>query len=311
MLNWLEENNTQMNITSPSVIEVLARRHVKDFLSIENTDKYKVGLIVEGGAMKSIISAGMLLALRDLKMLKLFDVFIGSSGGSLNLAYLLSGQGDKGLSIFYEHMIQEKAINIYHAIPDGEHIVRMKSIESILLNLVKIDHLALKKKYQKKLFVGVTNLDKLTGELVEYDLAALHTNTNFTDYLLAGALQISRGIERGTGSGKSRRRASRLEIALRPRSTLACKRFLSRLGFASGSVSDALCGGLYIFSRRFGRRFRTTEQFCRKGGAGDARRRCFRRRGNRTGIVKLFLTRNQLPRSDRTGSAKFNQPDAR
>ncbi|MDL2363410.1 MAG: patatin-like phospholipase family protein [Patescibacteria group bacterium] len=170
----------------PSVLEVLARRHIKHTLGIEEKDNFKLGLIVEGGAMRSIVSAGMLLALRDLHMLKHFDIFMGSSGGSTNLAYVLSGQGDKGLSIFHDHMVDEKVINPFHAMPGGDQIVQMKKFENIMSRLVTIDHPQLKAKYDKRLFIGTTNMDLNRGDLIQYDTSKLD-RTVLIDFLLAGA----------------------------------------------------------------------------------------------------------------------------
>ena len=46
-------------------------------------DDVNLCLAVEGGAMRGIISSGMLLALHDLDMINIFDQYVGVSAGSL------------------------------------------------------------------------------------------------------------------------------------------------------------------------------------------------------------------------------------
>jgi predicted acylesterase/phospholipase RssA len=65
-------------------------------------DPYKVALCIEGGGMRGVVSAGMVAALQDLGAARLFDHVYGSSAGALNGAYLLAGQADQGLPIYYD-----------------------------------------------------------------------------------------------------------------------------------------------------------------------------------------------------------------
>jgi predicted patatin/cPLA2 family phospholipase len=67
-------------------------------------DGYKLGLAVEGGGMRGIVSGGMTLALRDLGLIDAFDAFYGTSSGSLNLAYLHGGSDWDALSVYYDHL---------------------------------------------------------------------------------------------------------------------------------------------------------------------------------------------------------------
>ncbi len=65
---------------------------------------YRLGLAVEGGGMRGIVSGGMLLALRDLGLIDAFDACYGTSSGSLNLAYLHGGSDWDALSVYYDHL---------------------------------------------------------------------------------------------------------------------------------------------------------------------------------------------------------------
>lgn len=54
--------------------------------------------------MRGIVSGGMLLALRDLGILGLFDAYYGTSSGSMNLAYVLGGSDWEGMTVYYDHL---------------------------------------------------------------------------------------------------------------------------------------------------------------------------------------------------------------
>jgi predicted patatin/cPLA2 family phospholipase len=69
-----------------------------------NNDKRKVALVVEGGGMRGVLSAGALLALDILGYRPCFEAVLASSAGSANAAYFLSGQGELGMSTYFEDL---------------------------------------------------------------------------------------------------------------------------------------------------------------------------------------------------------------
>jgi predicted patatin/cPLA2 family phospholipase len=68
----------------------------------EPSDGRKVGLVVEGGAMRGVISCAALMALEDLGMTDVFDEVYGASAGAVNAAYFLAGQAAYATSIYYQ-----------------------------------------------------------------------------------------------------------------------------------------------------------------------------------------------------------------
>lgn len=70
----------------------------------QRSDPFRLGLAVEGGGMRGIVSGGMLLALKDLGLLDAFDAYYGTSSGSLNLAYAFGGSDWDGMSVYYDHL---------------------------------------------------------------------------------------------------------------------------------------------------------------------------------------------------------------
>lgn len=66
------------------------------------SDSYRIGLAIEGGAMRGVVSAGMLVALEQLGLLAAFDAVYGASAGGVNGAYFVAGQAAFGTTIYYE-----------------------------------------------------------------------------------------------------------------------------------------------------------------------------------------------------------------
>jgi predicted patatin/cPLA2 family phospholipase len=68
----------------------------------EPLDGRKVGLIVEGGAMRGVISCAALLGLEELGMTQVFDAVYGASAGAVNAAYFLARQAALATTIYYQ-----------------------------------------------------------------------------------------------------------------------------------------------------------------------------------------------------------------
>jgi predicted patatin/cPLA2 family phospholipase len=68
----------------------------------ELRDGRKVGLVVEGGAMRGVISCASLMALEDLGLTEVFDEVYGASAGAVNAAYFLAGQAAYATTIYYQ-----------------------------------------------------------------------------------------------------------------------------------------------------------------------------------------------------------------
>lgn len=73
-----------------AVREILRTRRQAQTLPSARDDPYRVALLVEGGGMRGVISAGMVDALADAGIRPLFDLAIGVSAGACNVAALMS-----------------------------------------------------------------------------------------------------------------------------------------------------------------------------------------------------------------------------
>lgn len=110
-----------MNIaTAPSnpVRELILRRAKDDSQPGKRADDYTLGLCIEGGSMRGVVSAGMVTALEQLGLLRVFDHVFGSSAGAMNGAFFVAGQAAYGTTIYYENINNNKFIDFRRAFGD-------------------------------------------------------------------------------------------------------------------------------------------------------------------------------------------------
>ncbi len=74
-------------------------------------DGRKLALVVEGGALRGVCSAGGVVALEQLGLTDLFDQVYGTSAGVMNASYFLAGQAHLGIRVYYEDMNQRAIVN--------------------------------------------------------------------------------------------------------------------------------------------------------------------------------------------------------
>lgn len=98
-----------------SVLSLLRARQARGSRP-PHDDGARIALVVEGGAMRGVISAGMVWALEDLGYVDAFDAVYGSSAGAINAAYFLAGQAGLGTTIYYEDINNTSFIRLGRAV---------------------------------------------------------------------------------------------------------------------------------------------------------------------------------------------------
>lgn len=83
------------------------------------TDGAKVGLVVEGGALRAVASAAELVALLKMGYRDTFDVVYGESVGAGNAAWFLSGQLDTAIATYWELVNNLSFVNPLRAFRGG------------------------------------------------------------------------------------------------------------------------------------------------------------------------------------------------
>src|SRR5579863_92175 len=84
------------------VIALIRSRREQGSLPGERSDGRCVALVIEGGGMRGVVSAGMTAAIEQLGFSNTFDEVHGASAGAFNAAFLIAGQASY-LTGLYEH----------------------------------------------------------------------------------------------------------------------------------------------------------------------------------------------------------------
>jgi predicted patatin/cPLA2 family phospholipase len=84
------------------VVRTLLRRREEGSRPGARTDGRRVALVIEGGGLRGVVSAGMGAAIEQLGLRDAFDEVHGASAGAFNAAFLLAGQAAY-LATLYQH----------------------------------------------------------------------------------------------------------------------------------------------------------------------------------------------------------------
>lgn len=95
------------------VVQVLLDRARSGSRPGARTDPHKIALVVEGGAMRGVVSGGMATGLEALGLRDAFDVVYGASAGACAGAYFLAGQAQRGARLYYEAVNNRQFIDVF------------------------------------------------------------------------------------------------------------------------------------------------------------------------------------------------------
>ena len=87
---------------SHPVVTAILRRRAEGSRAGERTDGRRIALVIEGGGMRGVVSAGMTAAIEQLGLTDTFDEVHGASAGAFNGTFLLAGQAAY-LAALYPH----------------------------------------------------------------------------------------------------------------------------------------------------------------------------------------------------------------
>jgi predicted patatin/cPLA2 family phospholipase len=93
------------------VLSVLRARARSGSAPGTRDDPHLVALVVEGGGMRGVVSAGMLAAIERLGLTPTFDLVVGSSAGAINGAGLLAGTAAAGPAMYCGPLASRRFIN--------------------------------------------------------------------------------------------------------------------------------------------------------------------------------------------------------
>ena len=87
-----------------SAVAAIRARAARFKAGDRSPDGRKLALVVEGGALRGVCSAGGVVALEHLGLTDLFDHVYGTSAGVMNASYFLAGEARLGIRVYYEDM---------------------------------------------------------------------------------------------------------------------------------------------------------------------------------------------------------------
>lgn len=91
----------------PSASEVILDRLEAASKPGQRRDPYRLALAIEGGGMRGVVSAGMLVALEQLGITPCIDLVVGTSAGALAGAFFVDGRALEGSVLFYTELHDE------------------------------------------------------------------------------------------------------------------------------------------------------------------------------------------------------------
>ncbi|GAA1089906.1 patatin-like phospholipase family protein [Tsukamurella spumae] len=103
-----------------TVLDALRTRIATGSAPGARSDGLRIALSIEGGGSRSAYSAGMAMAVDELGLLTAFDAVYGTSGGGLNAAWLLSGEGLRWLPSWgWDAVLAERVVHPRRALRGG------------------------------------------------------------------------------------------------------------------------------------------------------------------------------------------------
>jgi predicted patatin/cPLA2 family phospholipase len=149
----------QWDLAHP-VRQVLLERRAARSKPGDRADTFKVGLAVEGGGLRGVVSAGMLTALEDLGFADTFDRVYACSSGAVNSAYFITRQTWFPLSIYFDDLTTGEFLD-FGRLLRGEGPMNLDFVfDDVLVRRKPLDYAAIIAAAQR-LHVMVTDVDAL------------------------------------------------------------------------------------------------------------------------------------------------------
>jgi predicted patatin/cPLA2 family phospholipase len=104
-------NAELFGVNASAAIEAIKQRYLNRKAGRNERDGRKLALVFDGGAMRAVGPAGGAVALAHLGLTDIFDEVYATSAGVMNASYFLSGQGDMGITIYFDDLTTGHFIN--------------------------------------------------------------------------------------------------------------------------------------------------------------------------------------------------------
>lgn len=141
-----------------AVISAIKSRHERRCAGDYREDGRKIALVIEGGAMRAVCSAGGAVALAELGFSDLFDEVYATSAGVMNASYFITNQPQLGISVYFDNCTTRAFFNPlrFWKVLDVDYIIDMVVSVQKPLDVDKV------LRSQTRLMVTV--IDHITGQ---------------------------------------------------------------------------------------------------------------------------------------------------
>ncbi|MFD0201892.1 MULTISPECIES: patatin-like phospholipase family protein [Saccharothrix] len=161
--------------------EVLHRRRASGSKPGRRDDGFKVGLAVEGGGLRGVVSGAMLTALEDLGFADGFDDVYTCSSGAVNGAYFITRRTWFPLSIYFDDLTSKVFLDFSRVLRGVGPMNLDYVFEEVLAHRKPLDYAAIIAAAQR-LHVMVTSVD----DLRTLDVSEFHSPDDLRSALRAG-----------------------------------------------------------------------------------------------------------------------------
>ncbi|SDD06872.1 patatin-like phospholipase family protein [Glycomyces harbinensis] len=142
------------------VLELIRARRTAGTGPGEHGDGLRLGLAVEGGGMRGVISAAMLTALDDAGMRPVFDAVYSCSSGAVNASYFTAGETWYPLTIYFDDLSTKRFVDMRRFLT-GRPVLNLEYVfEEVLARVKPLDYEAVLKN-PVSFQVAVTLVDEL------------------------------------------------------------------------------------------------------------------------------------------------------
>jgi predicted patatin/cPLA2 family phospholipase len=164
------------------VVDLLRRRRELGSLPGGRNDDRRVALVIEGGGMRGVVSAGMTAAIEQLGFTNCFDEVHGASAGAFNAAFLLADQASY-LTGLYQHGFGNPRFVSVRRVLRGQSLFNMDYVVNEVWRTQRPLHT--ERILQSAVELHCTATDVETAEIV--DLTDLGDDTEIRTAMLASA----------------------------------------------------------------------------------------------------------------------------
>ncbi|HLU27290.1 MAG TPA: patatin-like phospholipase family protein [Glycomyces sp.] len=147
------------------VLELVRARRAAGTGPGAHGDGHRLGLAVEGGGMRGVVSAAMLTALDDLGLRSVFDGVYSCSSGAVNAAYFAGGETWYPLTIYFDDLATKQFVDMRRFLSRRGILNLDYVFEQVLETVKPLDYDKILKS-PGSFHVAVTLVDELRTECV-------------------------------------------------------------------------------------------------------------------------------------------------